>query len=191
MAIGDLYFLRDQYTVLGENAENRYFISQIAGGSGFAQLAVAWVAGPQVNVKSIQSSAAVYVQLDIVNNDDTTDFGIVGTAGAGVRVGQALPPYAAWAFRLQTTDRRVRTGTKRFGGVSEDDQAGGIRDAGVIASMDGLENALESTFSAGGDVYEVVLWTPGNGATGGLPLQVPISVVRFASLSTQSSRKYA
>jgi hypothetical protein len=191
MSSGDLFLLRDQYEGLGVLMENRYFILQSAGAGGFSALAVGWEAGPQVNVKAVITTGTVAAQMIIKNLNNTADFGTVGSSGAGVRTGEQMPPYAAWAFLLGSTDNRIRSGGKRYGLVSEDDQAAGVRDAGIVTAMDGLENALVSSFSSGGNTWSIVMHTEGNLATDQNPLTVAIDTALFVSLSTQSSRKFS
>lgn len=195
MPAGDIYLLRDQQIYLGEQCENRYYILHVSGAGPAVQLNIAWRDGPHVNVNSIQSTGVADDQIVSLNLNDPGDFDTLVTVLAGVRIGDPMPPYAAWGFTLFTTNRIVRAGGKRYAGVSETDQNNGVRDAGIVAAQDGLENALNSSFThaPSGNTYKVTLYTPGNSKTPTptTPMIVPVATVAYARLTTQSSRKFA
>jgi hypothetical protein len=92
---------------------------------------------------------------------------------------------------LHTSDRKVRAGGKRYVGVSETDQSGGIAASGVLAVLDNLADVLNDTFGDVSNIYKIILYTPGNLATGGAPASVQVASVNYARLTTQSSRKFA
>lgn len=195
MPAGDIYSLQDEQSFLGECCMNTYFIKHVSG-SGVAQnLTRAFRDGPHVNVNSVQSTAVTDVEISAQNLTDLADFDTRTTLLAGVRVGEPMPPYAAWGFTLFTTDRTVRAGGKRYVGVSESDQSNGTREAGIIPAHDGLENALNSVFedTVSGDVFKITLYTAGNSKTPTpeTPAEVAVASVAYARLTTQSSRKFA
>lgn len=64
----------------------------------------------------------------------------------GTRAGEAMPRNVAWTARTNRATRDIRRGQKRFGGVSEADQASGTFVAGFITVMNTCCGILNDTF---------------------------------------------
>ena len=192
MALGDLYTLRLQYTFLGKAMENTFFYEQTLGALGASFLASSFEAQLVPEIALIQSSSVTYERIVVVNLDDTGDFHTEAVVQGGSIAGEALPPYAAWGYTRFSTDRRIRSGGLRFGGVAESSQDDGFATAAQVILLDALESELAAEVSnvPGTLKWGLRLHTDGNIATGGSPLTIPVASVIFRRLTTQSSRKF-
>lgn len=193
MATDDLYHVRFLETFLGKNVETTYFIEQTVGTGNAENLKTGFRAVVIPLILAVQVSEVASDQVIVVNLDDVTDFGVFGVAaaGAGSRVGDSLPPFATWSFVFGTTNRLLRSGSKRVPGVAEGDQVDGLADGTIVTALATLADAYFSGFVDGVNQYEFRLHTEGNVATSGAPLTVPLASVSYSHIGTQNSRKFA
>lgn len=191
VAADDLFVVRIQYDYLGKNMENVFFYFQETGTAGAGVLAAAVDTDLIPSIIGVQSDEVTQNQIDVVNLDDPTDFNIRLTGDAGGRVGDPMPAFVAWGFTLETTDRRIRTGGKRFGGVSETDVDSGDASTAALGVLATLTAALEADLENPGQtaLWRLSLHTDGNVATSQAPLTVSVGSAPYRRVSTQSSRK--
>jgi len=98
---------------------------------------------------NIVSTIAINVE-NIIPSADNTYLSYAPNTRQGIAGGEALPPYAAWAFRLNRNNSAVRNGAKRFWGVSEADQLAGVAIAAAITRLDACAAALAQTWGVPG-----------------------------------------
>jgi hypothetical protein len=131
------------------------------------------------------------------NLDDPTDFAelaVTSPGAIGERPGNYLSSFNAWGYTMGSTDRFIRTGGKRFGGVSEEDVDQGILDPNspvyqtVIDFAGFLDTPMTDAFDPNG-LWQPVLYSPGNTATGGLPWWAAVEPAQYVRLTTQNTRK--
>ena len=193
MALGDLYVLRAQYQMLGSPMENTFFYEQTLGSGGADVLARSFEIQLVPEFALIQSSSVTWEQITVINLDDSADFFTEGVVQVGNQAGEALPPYAAWGFTRFSTDRKIRSGGLRIGGVSEGSQDGGSATAAQIILLTAFEPLVAADVSnvAVTNTWGTRLHTDGNLATGGTPLTIPVASILYRRLTTQSSRKFS
>ncbi len=191
MAAGDRYKVRYQYVYFGVNCENVFFYQQTVGPAGAFNLSAGFLATVLPAILAILSVAVTSSQVVVVNEDDVLDFGTFPIITPGTRPGEGLSTFYSWGFTYFSTDRRVRSGGKRFAGLSETDVAAGEETPTARTLLDSLAVVLESSFQnpALTNTYQPILYTPGNIKTGGLPVEVPLLGVSYRRLTTQSTRK--
>jgi hypothetical protein len=131
---------------------------------------------------------AEVLQNGLVGRVFQTSLGWFGTV-----TGDALPPYAAWAFQLLVANRVAgeRNGAKRFSGVPEIFQAEGLANAAALIALGDLAFMLQDTIPVGGETMVPVVVTRVPGSD---PVVYDndrgVSSAIYSSLSTQNSRKF-
>jgi len=154
-------------------------------------------------IRAIQNENVNWLQIlveNIVPSSDNAQADYALGAVAGNRSGEALPPYAAWAFRLNRQTNESRHGQKRFVGVSEGDQVDGVAEAALTTDLTAVATALESTLGGpppGAATFQPVIFRQGKPSVT-IPEKIvpaviqsdfPISTAQYVSVSTQNTRK--
>lgn len=196
MAIGNRYELLDGQEYLGQDCLNVYYYRQIAGPAGNAgDLRQSWGAAVLPAVIAIQVDDVAHVAIATKNLDVPTDFEILplvpGTTGT--LVGDPMPPFVAWAFRLLRQQTNIRHGAKRYAGVSESSQSLGVATAEVMAALNNLADALGSDLLGDtGAIYEPRIMRRLLDAEGHLIgyEDFPFGLAQYVRISTQNTRKF-
>lgn len=107
-------------------------------------------------IRQLQSSTILWENIVVKAVYDPEDFYAQPFSGAlaGSRTGQALPSFNAFGFTTSRVRRDIRRATKRFVGVTEDGQNGGVVDPTVVSTyMEPVATAMSGTLSytAGGN----------------------------------------
>lgn len=143
---------------------------------------------------AIMSAAVKFVALQCVNLDDPLDYTYVSPMdpSAGNRSGDCLPPFVAWAFRLNRASRASRNGQKRIGGVAEPDQVNGVPVEGIVTLLNAFATTLATNLNGtGGEVYAPrICRRPAPGAPLSASVFFPIQSATFTRISSQNSRKF-
>lgn len=191
MAVTDTYRLRINYKFFGADCSNVFFYLQNTGTGGAEELATQWELDVLPAVLDIMSTGVDMESIEVENLEDTGDFFNIVNTDSGDRSGEGLSNFYAWGFLYATTNRKIRSGGKRFSGVNETDVAAGEPTAAMDVILAATAATLEETVSEGGGAndYFPVLHTDGNVATGGAPLDVLLNSISFARLTTQNTRK--
>jgi hypothetical protein len=122
---------------------------------------------------------------------DDTDFFEKPEGLAGVRGGEAMPPFVSWGFRLNRTSREFRPGAKRITGVAEQDVVNGVPTLTIEPDLDlaaaKLGDAI-SRITGGNDLWEPALVRE----LVGLPPSefTLVTGAEFIRVTTQNSRKF-
>jgi hypothetical protein len=192
MAAGDLYSLRFQYESLGVQMENTFHYLQQTGSGDFETLGDEWIIDYVPLFEAVMHNSVDLNRLVIVNLDDSTDFGEVPIGSSGARPGASSAPYQAWGYIRFTTDRKIRTGGFRVGGIDEADVTAGVAEAAALVRNDALASQLESTLENASftERWNMRLFTAGNPSTSGQRFDVEIDSIEYRRVTTQNSRKF-
>lgn len=196
MTIGNRYELLDGQEFLGQDVLNAYYYRQVTGASGNASdLAQAWVAAVLTPLRNCQNAALTHVLIGTKNLDIPTDFDIapIIPPAAGNVPGEALPPFVAWAFRLNRQQTDVHHGAKRYAGVTETWQDAGVALPGILANLFALAEVLDDNLvGASGATYEPRIMRrllDGAGHLIGYE-DFPMGIAQYVRISSQNTRKF-
>lgn len=136
---------------------------------------------------------------DTIHVDDMTDtlhpFGdatIIDGQGQQ-EIGDSLPVWDAWAFRLNRTNRLTRNGAKRFCGVPESLVSNGAPISSIVSSMTSIAGnmglPLTVTLPTTGEfeMFPIIARVSPTGLT--VLASQPVASGSFSGVSTQNSRK--
>ena len=195
MAVGDLWEVRDIQEFLGQQVINVYHYVQLTDPDIGSEAAIAaelntqFYANVASMVTAIQDVALTHVRLESAQFGSFTAFDVVSNGDNGQVSGDALPSFAAWAFRLNRESRVVRNGSKRVGGVPESYQVNGLATSAAITAMGPYITGLTAILSFDSiPVWQpVILRVPPDGS---LPtVWSAIADVGFGTVTSQNSRK--
>lgn len=192
MPVGDLYQLKAVQTNNPDPQEhmNVYYYQQTSGAASDADdLALNWAIDVMPSLLAIQSVRIGYIRIEVINLDNPTDFHTapLTSGNAGLRAGEMLPQFVAWAFRLNRASMLSRHGQKRIMGVAESDQSNGVEVAGMATALATAAAALGAnvTDAIGGS------WTPriARIAPPSPHTSFPITGATYVRISSQNTRK--
>jgi hypothetical protein len=191
--VGDVIQLRDFQTYLGVEFENVYYyqVDVLGSGSVGAALATAFNSVVRPPLLQFQSEACDHVGLGYTNLMNLNEFGTVTTVPtpSGVVTGQGQASFYALTFKLFRTDRSVRNGYKRIGGIPETVVTGNSVDAAFTADVDAFAETLDNDLSSNGYTFVPVIYGAPTGPPNNLPERiVPVIDAVFLKVSTQRSR---
>jgi len=196
MAIGNRYELIDFQSFEQQDCLNVYYYLQVSGISGnAADLISAWNINVLPVLQTIQSVFISHLAIGAKNLDDPTDFSLLPHVPVvtGNQVGEAMPPFAAWAFRLTRQQTNIHHGAKRIAGLSEASQDAGVALPGFRPNLDNFAAVLGTNYvGVAGGVYEPrimrktkVLIPPSIVYT-----DFPMGAGQYIRLTTQNTRKF-
>lgn len=190
MAIGDIYRVFCSGTYLGEEFSNRFYYQQLNGGGGAPALANGVITDLIPAIALAQVDTVSWLLVEVTNLNDLGDFiaqPIVPIIN-GDRLGQGMPSFNAWGFKLERTSREMRPGSKRIVGVGEADTSGNDPTGAMLTILQGVAGAFDANISFGVDnewAPRLVREAPG----GVVVVSVPVVNSSFRWLTTQNSRK--
>lgn len=196
MTIGNRYELIDGQEYLGQDCLNVYYYRQISGLAGdAADLRQAWASTILPAVIAVQCDDVAHVAIATKNLDLPTDFELFALAPptTGVLVGDPMPPFVAWAFRLHRQQTDIHHGAKRYVGISESSQSLGVADGTITTALFNLANALGSDLTGiSGATYEPrIMRRLLDGAGHLIGYQdFPMGIASYVRISTQNTRKF-
>lgn len=189
---GDVvYRLRHTYTFLDQTLMNVYYYGGPTNAQTGADLGVAFIDDMLPVWAAIVVGGTTSVAIDVEGVHGAADLYHADVTTGGTRVGEALPPYVAWAFRLNHAARGERNGYKRFGGVSETDVEFGVATSGVGSALDAMAGQLSAELPG-----DTPFWVPVIQRTQFelLPVDPPtywtFVDATYVSVSTQNTRKF-
>lgn len=192
MAAGDIYRARVQYMYLNQELENVFHYRQLTGVCSSLALANQIDIDIVPAIQDVQNEQTEHKQIIVINLDDTSDFETFPTSGFGTRTGSNGTPFVSWGYLLETTDRKLRSGGKRFGGLSEDDVASGLAEAGVLTALAALGIAMTANLetATASCEWEMVLHREATIEPPADAITVRVDNVIYKRVTTQSSRKF-
>lgn len=194
MAVGDLWRIIDRQLLSAQQCLNVYFYEEMTSpteGTPADALTVAFIQSIEAVIKNFQSSSCLHFQYEVTNLDDPDQFGTFSNATTGTVASEALPPFVAWAFRLDRASRLVRNGQKRIPGVPESLQVNGEPTSAALALLNLGAVAL------GGDISAIApngSWRPRIAhRLGTVPetyTPYAIAGASYSAISSQNTRKF-
>lgn len=138
----------------------------------------------------IQSTSLEHVKMTLRNLTDGVSLyeETYSTPYTGLRSGEYLPSFAAWAFKLNRSSRATRNGQKRIAGVAEGDIQGDSPAAAFVAELNTAAGYIGGSMLIGSDTT----LTPTivrKDAFGGVAVANNVLNATFSRISTQNSRK--
>ena len=191
MAITDIYKAVVNATYLGQKVQNRFFYRQLSGPTILAGGLNSALRDDIITImRNLQTDEVVYDNIEIINLHNPADFGVfTGIAGqTGDISGTPCLSFQAWAFKLNRSDRTMRSGRKSLVGVHEEATEGNVPTATWQAILDAAAPIFSATISSpAGDIYEPLLvrLLPNDV----IDRFVQITSAEFTKISTQNSRK--
>jgi hypothetical protein len=190
--MGDfVYRLRHTATFLGQRLINVYYYGTDEVSADAADLGGAFIDDVIPVWQDIVVGGTASVAVDVEGVKGTGELYHADITAGGTRVGEALPPYVAWAFRLNHAARTERNGYKRFGGVSETDVEFGVATSAMTSPLDAMAGQLSAGLPGDTPVFVPVIQRRYQDK---VKLEVPtywtFSDASYVSVSTQNSRKF-
>lgn len=157
MAINDRYRLELRSQFLGQQNLNVFHYLHVQAATGDA----AYLAGRFANTVVPPLAAVCHTSWSVVgihvyNLDNPLDFAINSGVVPGTRGGDAEAQYTTWSFTYQRGRSDMKSGGKRFGGLSETDVSGGLPSGGILSALTTLAAALEGPLAGLG----TEVWRP-------------------------------
>lgn len=201
MATGNLYTITDVQTLQSQQVLNVYVYKQLAepsAGTSIASLVNAFIEFVAYRVQNLQTAEVHHEGLYVINLDNPDEFALIPIADDGNVSGETLPPFAAWAFRLNRTSRAVRNGQKRIAGIPESYQQGGYASATAdtaIAAYATILSAILVNSVDGGSFQPRILHKATTAGVGGATETTPradyaVGSAQYTAISTQNTRKF-
>jgi hypothetical protein len=149
------------------------------------------------SIQAIQSDEVEYGTAEADNLTNGVDFGTdpLYAGLTGNIVGEALPPYAAWAFTLERASKLTRNGAKRFAGVAETSQEDGAATAAFNPLLATAESAIGTSFAYSNaqgafSAFPLIVGVDANGQRDLSRVQIPTGATGNKFVSTQNTRKF-
>lgn len=187
--ITDLFKLVQKYTWLGQQCYNVLHFGRDGGTGDAADLLVAWYNDVLPVLFPILSTALDLVGTDVINLSDQTDFVFDTYTQAGSAAGDPLAKFDAHSLTKFSPTRDIRASGIRIPGATEDQYSGGEATVATSNLLTLLAAVLDGPIVGNGWPFKLVVYTPGNLKTGGLPVAEFVSAVVGGDLTTQNSRK--
>lgn len=192
MAVGNRYRLIDTMDFIGDQTNpllNVYYFLQTAGVGNASNLANEWINDVLPDVRAVQSVGIVHRTIDVINMDSPADFFqvVLAANNVGLRPGDGLPVFTAWAFRYLRASMVSRHGAKRIAGLAEPDQNAGEAVGAIIPLLNALAVRLGTAIVDGlGNSWEPRI---GRVAPPAPFSSFAITGVSYIRISTQNTRK--
>lgn len=151
MATGDIFQLKLNQNVAGrqENLMNVFYFRQTSSVGTASSVIKAFEDTWQPTILAMQNEAIRHSSIEVVNLFTVDDFAVQTYAPnekSGTSIGDMLPIHDAVTFRLVRTSRDIRNGYKRFSGLSEPVQQGGvITNPDFIVILNAMASAMEGS----------------------------------------------
>lgn len=208
MALNDIYRVKltQAYGASGQQSLNVFYYRQTfeATPSGNAPvLLIEFRDNVDTLIRDCQTALISTLQIAVENIVPGTDNAYESFAlntRVGTHLAETLPPFVAYAFRLNRTSSAVRNGQKRFWGVPEPHQVDGIINATGLTFVQPLATRLALALGVFGstDTYRPVIYRiereeeviPAKTIPALAAADFPIGSGAYISISSQNSRKF-
>lgn len=137
-------------------------------------------------MSNIQSQSLNYENIRVANlTGNLADVNITPAQGQGGVTGSVMASFVAAAYRYQRTTKETRNGSKRFGGMVEENVIGGSFTVAFNALLDTLAGILEGSLLS----FDPIILRQPEVSSGTYLYNPVLSVQNLDRLTTQSSRK--
>lgn len=143
------------------------------------------------SIRNIIHASMLIRRVEVYNVSNGTGYydNTLGTPLAGLRSGENMPGFNSWGYRWNRVNAGQRSGSKRFGYISESDVLGDVPTTAMLTVL----NTAAGVFGAPIKVGAIDTWFPEileRKPTGVYPwTSHPILNVQFVRITTQNSRK--
>jgi len=201
MSVGDVIQIADVQTFLSQRLLNVYFYEVVSADPDATLENVAQSFELQVatEVAALQSNAVTHSQIQVKNLTNGIDIweepaSIIGTATTG----NNTPSFTALGFRLIRSTAVTRHGSKRIGGLVEEQINGNTIESAQMVTVAAVQAAMASNITAEGTTADFELrpvivgrFPQGSPNAGELDLSVinPVSAVQYIRVTTQTTRR--
>lgn len=152
----DLLQLVHRYKAFGVNCANIYHVERANAGESAQDINDAFTNSVLPDIRGLQTTQYTNTDLITFNLGDPLDFHTFDLASqAGFRTGINSPSFVAAGMRFPTLSRLVRSGQKRFAGLTENDYVDGVLDATAQALVEAIGDALIGNWLATSDSHVV------------------------------------
>lgn len=154
MAINDVYQVVIQSNFKNKaKGQNVFFYQQVTGtalgADAIARGAAATLALPLRNLQTGDISYEFVSTVNLFNRADIGSFNFpVGSVG--LRIGSSEPSFVSVVYRIARTIATMKSGSKYFWGISENDVEDGEMQSGSFALLDALLSAIRAIPSVSG-----------------------------------------
>lgn len=140
-------------------------------------------------ISTVSNTLIAYTEIKVANlTGQLADASIVPTTPNGIRPGVIGPSFLSCPYRYIRTSKETRNGSKRFGGMTEDDITGNNFTPTYFIIMQALESVLAGQIDVVGDIFEpVILRKPD--ILGVWLYNELANVIAVDRVTTQNSRK--
>jgi hypothetical protein len=200
MVFGDILQLTAFTSFAGQIGMNVFhyqvLVTQVE--TAYQYVTAAWASDKWAMIAAHLSSQVVLTSLEVRNLTNGVDIYSAAFNVAGSVSGDALPPFVAYAFRLNRTNALTRHGQKRFWGVPESLQANGAPIASELPYLQQIGEDLGGNLveeSQGNHNFELATVIVGRvlNAEGQYELALnrlnPVLSSQFVRISSQNTRK--
>lgn len=97
----------------------------------------------------LQHSNQTYGSIEVIDTLDVENFVNLAVSTAGTRSGTSIAGFIVCSFRLIRSSRDLRSGWKRFSGMTEEDISGGSFTASYFALMGAQAPGIEQALNIG------------------------------------------
>ncbi len=156
MALIDLLQVVHRYTAFGVNCANIYHVERANAGESAQDINDAFTNSILPSLRLLQTTDYANIDLVAFNLGDPLDFHTFDLASQiGDRTGINSPSFVAAGMRFPTLNRLVRSGQKRFAGLTENDYVDGVLDATAQALVEDIGDVLIADWLASSDSHVV------------------------------------
>lgn len=192
---GDVWQFRCVQSQQAQEVLNVFYFGIGTGVGHTAQdLTEAWQANRASIMTAVQSTQLTILRYEAQGERGAVDLGLtLGGGDAGAVTGEVLPPFVAWAFRINRDATNYRHSYKRFAGVPESLNENGYPTTAALIDLLTLGAALAANLS---DVTAARTYVPlvKQSVVAGSPITpvyrtIAPGYVEFVSISSQNTRK--
>jgi len=139
---------------------------------------------------SVQSQNLTYSEIIVDNPTGTlAAVSFVPTTTAGTEVGLNMPSFVAATIKLSRTTKETRNGSKRVGGMTEENVVGNGFIAGFLTQLQGLADVFADDISTVGAILHPVILKTRNADTDPFIVNPIAAGIASPVTSSQVSRK--
>lgn len=197
MVVDDIFEFQLFSTLFNKQVLNvfHYQLTALTGTVTLGELSLAFWTHIAAELRALTTTEIAYNRIDYLNIGNEAEFGTTSLANVtGDQVADTLPPFFVATFRYFRATRAVRSGYKRFAGISE----GAITDGAATSAFltltyalsDELDDSITYTNLANSaTIKPVILSRVLNGQPRPTPVAFDITSVDFTHFGTQNTRK--
>lgn len=200
ISVGDILQITVVQTYLSQVMNNIFYyeVESVTGTPTYVEVVGGFALDVLNSMNAIQSSAVANSRVIIKNLTNGLDIFEVPNTATGDRAGSGNPSFTSWGFRLIRSTGLTRHGSKRVGGVLEEDVSGNSPAAGIVSALSEFAGFCASPIAVDGAAGDTTInpvivgrFPTGDPNAGELDLSKinPISDAQFIRVTTQNTRK--